>query len=184
MEKKTKENLIKENKYLRNIIANMPGHVYWFDTNNTFLGCNSNQAQTLAVSSPDEIIGKTPYDFISKERADKLIGKNKEVMKKKKILTFEETFKFKDGREINFISQKVPLYDEKSKVIGLLGISTDVTDRVKLEEELKNANKEKSQLIADMRKAEKEKQILIANVNKAVTGELINPKNIYDFYFL
>ena len=46
---------------LDNIMAALPGHVYWQDKNNVFLGCNELQAKAAGLKSRHEIVGKTNY---------------------------------------------------------------------------------------------------------------------------
>jgi PAS domain S-box-containing protein len=130
-------------EYFENILAIMPGHIYWQDKNNVFLGCNENQAKNGGFSSTKEMVGKTNYDMPWKEQADQLNKINLDVMKTGKPHIVEEFAEMTYGQGI-FLSQKVPLRNKKNKIIGILGISFDITDRKKAEEELKIA-KEKAE---------------------------------------
>src|SRR5579883_2661828 len=58
-----------EIEMLRNIIALIPGNVYWKGEEKTYLGCNNNLAQILGFSSPKEIIGKQNSDLMGPELA-------------------------------------------------------------------------------------------------------------------
>lgn len=141
----TKEELIylldnerAEKNLLRSIIGKLPGHVYWLNRNNTYLGCNDTQAKSFGMNSRNEIMGKTNYDFLPEKEANELNEINKKVMETGKPYEGEElaSMKSKSG---NYLSQKVPLYDENGKIIGLLGMSIDITDRKRAEElELQN----------------------------------------------
>ncbi|MES2217714.1 MAG: ATP-binding protein [Pseudomonadota bacterium] len=129
---------------LEKIISLMPGHVYWLDTNNVYQGCNDLQAQTAQLASPKDIIGKTNYDFIWKDSAEEVNAINQEVMKSGKPRIIEETAKTPQGFAI-FLSEKVPLFNSRNEVIGLLGISFDITERKRTEHALKIA-KEKAEI--------------------------------------
>ena len=48
---------------MKNIMAEMPGHVYWKDVNGIYLGCNNRQAQSLGFKAGSDIIGKTDFDL-------------------------------------------------------------------------------------------------------------------------
>ena len=74
--------LKKAKQRLEYIINALPIHIYWLDKNNTFLGCNKQQAKTTGLKSNHEIIGKTIYDFQTKENTDIIIQNNNEIMTK------------------------------------------------------------------------------------------------------
>jgi two-component system aerobic respiration control sensor histidine kinase ArcB len=130
--------------HLEKIISLMPGHVYWLDVNNVYQGCNDLQAQSVKLSSRRDIIGKTNHDLIWHDSADELDTINLEVMRTDKPLVMEESALTTYGPAI-FLSQKVPLHNEKNQVVGLLGISFDITARKKTEHALKVA-KEKAEI--------------------------------------
>lgn len=123
-------------EYLENIIALMPGHVYWKDKTGTILGCNDLQAKSAGFSSRQELIGKTDYDLPWRKQADALRKIDLEVMKTGKAQTIEELSTLADGTESVFLSQKVPLY-HKGEITGILGVSFDITDRKRTEKELR-----------------------------------------------
>lgn len=65
---------------LESLMQEMPGHVYWMGTNNTFLGCNRLQAESAGLSSPRDIIGKKNCDMIWHEHAAALDDINESVL--------------------------------------------------------------------------------------------------------
>ncbi len=130
---------MKENKLnipLESIIAYLPGHVYWLDRNNVYLGCNDLQAKSAGLKSRHEIVGKTNYDFPWRERAEIINAVNNKVLSTGQEYTVEETAKMVDGKELVYLSKKVPLFDEDSNVIGLLGISFDITEKKEYDKKL------------------------------------------------
>ena len=131
--------------YLEKIISLMPGHVYWLDRQNIYQGCNNNQAQAAQLPSRKEIIGKTNQDMIWRDEASMLDATNLEVMRTGTAYSAEETASMARGKGI-YLSEKVPLYDQENKnVVGLLGISFDITERKRTEDALKIA-KEKAEV--------------------------------------
>lgn len=134
---------------LENIISAMPGHVYWLDKNNVYLGCNNEQAKSAGLKSRHEIIGKSNQDMIWKDIAEKVDKTNKLVMEKSEVLEFEEPALTTTGEKI-FWSKKIPLQDKNGNLTGLLGISFDITDRKKTEEALRKAIKAKSEFLEVM----------------------------------
>jgi two-component system, OmpR family, aerobic respiration control sensor histidine kinase ArcB len=123
-----------EKNFLLAVIGKIPGHVYWKDVEGCICGCNIEQACDLGFKSPSDVIGKTDYDITTKEKADIIRAMDTEVMKKGIGKTSEEILINKDGKETLFLSKKEPLFDSRGKVVGLLGISIDITDRKRAEE--------------------------------------------------
>ena len=152
--------------YYESILALMPGHVYWQDKNNVFLGCNDAQAKSAALKSRKEIVGKTNYDMIWRDQAGELDCINNQVIKEGKAYVVEEHANMALGPAI-FLTEKVPLRNEKQQIIGTLGISFDITERKKQEEELRLA-KEKAE-VANQAKS---------NFLAMVSHELRTPLNV------
>lgn len=128
---------------LDTILHSIPGHVYWLDKENQYIGCNQEQALSLGLSSSDEIVGKTPYDFSPKEIADEIVANNNQVMQSGKTAEFEERDNPLENKGLRyFYTKKLPLYNQKNELIGLLGISVDVTKQKKIRQmEIDNLSK-------------------------------------------
>ncbi len=142
---------------LKHILTHLPEHVYWKNNQGRYLGCNLAQAQDLNLNHCDDIIGKTDYDLSTKDKADQFWEVDNQVLSFGKTIEVEEEI-IKNGENRIVISKKSPLYDELNQVIGLLGISFDITDRKMMEEELKKAkdaaetaNRAKTEFLANMR---------------------------------
>ncbi len=124
----------KKNIYFQ-ILSILPNHFYWLDKNNRYLGCNNNQAIAFGLKNNLEVVGKTNRDFFNPGEADQLDETNLRVIREGKEIEIEEAVHFQ-GCQRTYLSKKTPLYDEKNNVIGLLGISFDITEK-KLEEKIK-----------------------------------------------
>lgn len=126
---------------LENIIASMPGHVFWTDQNNRYLGCNNEQAASLGMETRKEIIGKTNRDLLKNpEDADLLDEVNNHVMQTGETYLVEEKSKTLGI----YLTKKTPLRNANGDIIGVLGVSFDITDRKRTEKELVHA-KEKAE---------------------------------------
>lgn len=135
----SKQETIDRLELLENIIAVMPGHVYWMDKQGIYLGCNDNQAKAIGFSSRKDVVGKTNADiggFLIPEILDPV---NKEVTENGKTIVIEEPAVLQNGTPATFLSSKVPLYNRQNEIIGMVGISFDITARKKTEQELKAA---------------------------------------------
>ena len=143
--------------YYENILALMPGSVYWLDRNNVYMGCNDIQASQVMLSSRHDIVGKKTADLLSSlEQAIEVDKLNNKVMETGIAHSDIERGMFPDGERVYF-SQKVPLRDKQDEIIGLLGISLDITELKKTEaaliiakEHAEAANRVKTEFIANM----------------------------------
>lgn len=142
-----KERILQQNEILDEIIAVMPGHVYWKDLNCRFLGCNDAQAIEIGLKSRNEIIGLSAYDAITntpsekerKRQANLIDNLDKQIMKTGIEKIIEEPLVLKDNSVKIFISHKIPLRDKNHNIVGLIGISLDITEQEKIKETLKKA---------------------------------------------
>ena len=121
-----------EKEFLLSIIGQIPGHVYWLNRDNVYIGCNDLQAQDFGLTSREEVIGKTNRDLFSPAEAEILDKVNLAVMNSGKMYEGEENAYMYNKRG-SYLSRKIPLFDLHGKVIGLLGLSIDVTDRKRAE---------------------------------------------------
>lgn len=137
-----------ENISLENIIANLPGSVYWKNRKGQYLGCNDAMASLFGLSKK-EIIGHDDYYLGKKLGWPISVIESIRQVDLKVIesgvpqLNFDEIpFTDKHGAVIRQKSNKVPLFDNSGLVIGILGNSVDITKHKKAEERLHNAELE------------------------------------------
>ncbi|GHT90917.1 hypothetical protein FACS1894122_02340 [Alphaproteobacteria bacterium] len=124
----------KEEIYINNILKHVPGSIFWKDVDGVYLGCNQLEADLAGLKSPELIIGKTDYDLSWKCIADVLKKTDQRIMQTEISEEIIETPTFPDGRQMIMLTKKSPLYDENNKVIGIIGVSIDITDRKRAEE--------------------------------------------------
>jgi two-component system aerobic respiration control sensor histidine kinase ArcB len=128
------ENKKKDYDLFMNIISEAPGHFYWKDAEGICRGANNAQAIFLGYKSGKDLIGKTDFDFFSKEQAEAIHKIDKQVMKTQKEYCIEEVVSDPEGVKTIFLSRKIPLYEPNTKnVIGIIGISLDITAGKKAE---------------------------------------------------
>lgn len=128
----------KKTHFLDMLISLIPGHIYWLNTKNEFLGCNNMQAKTAQLKSRHDIVGKTNYDMPWKKQASDLEKLNNLVMRTGKPQIREETIETAKGKK-TYLSHKEPLRNDNEEIIGLLGVSIDISYIKKLESELRRA---------------------------------------------
>jgi PAS domain S-box-containing protein len=137
----------------------VPGSIYWKDKEGVYLGCNSFQAKIVGLDSPEDVIGKTDYDFPWRDMAEQLKETDQRIMKTRKSEELFERVVLPDGAPLIMLTNKSPLYDDQDKVIGIIGTSLDVTDLKKIEEQERIAREEaivaqtKEKLAEEIRRA-------------------------------
>ncbi len=127
--------------FLENIIACMPGNVYWMDCNSVFLGCNDNVAKMLGLEKREDIVGMTHYDTSRilnwhKGQAESFRRDDIEVITsgEPKLGVEEPPIINAEGKTLYFLTSRVPIFDMNNKIVGVVGISIDITDRKEAEQ--------------------------------------------------
>ena len=116
----------------RQVLDEEPDFVFWKDLNSVYLGCNLRFAEAGGLSSPNEIIGKTDFDLSWTEgEADFYREVDRRVMgNDTPEYHIIESQLQADGRRVWIDTSKVPFYDDRGRVAGLLGMYSDITGRV------------------------------------------------------
>lgn len=153
--KKTEQALNQERDLMNALMDNIPDTIYFKDTASKFTRINQAQQKTLGVKTTDEAIGKSDFDFFDQAHSQKAFEEERLVMTKNKpMINRIEKIKTSKGWKW-FSATKVPLKNVDGKIIGLAGISRDITELKLLEEalrqneqHLKNMNAEKDKLFS------------------------------------
>ncbi|XWK88219.1 MAG: PAS domain S-box protein [Phormidium sp.] len=97
---------------------------------------------TALVKSETEVIGKTDAEFLpDRQQAEYIMANDRQVMETGEVQTYEESLDFPIGKR-TYLSTKLPYRDKDGSIIGLIGISTDISDRKRFEENLAAKNRE------------------------------------------
>ncbi|MDN3512506.1 MAG: PAS domain-containing protein [Candidatus Jettenia sp.] len=121
-----------ESKY-RLLFESLPQRIFSKDKNFVYMSCNENLARDLHIR-PDEITGKTDYDFFPKELAEKYRTEDKRVIESGQTDDREEKYII-DGQELIVRMVRTPIKDEKGNVLGILGAFLDITEKITLQRE-------------------------------------------------
>lgn len=137
-------------------VENLPLHIFRKDVEGRFVFVNNILAKRLGVSQR-EIVGKTDFDFHSKDAAEKYRNDDAKVLNAGTTLAFIEEHNPKARASIDIEVVKAPVREASGKIVGILGAFWDVTERLHAESLLKEAkqaadlaNRAKSEFIANM----------------------------------
>ena len=123
----------------RELLNNTSSLVYMKDMDGRYLFINR-RFETLFHITEHEIKGKSDYDIVSKEKAESFRKNDRMAAEAGKPLEFDETLIQDDG-EHTYISVKFPLKNASGEIYAICGISTDITDRITMEESLRRSQR-------------------------------------------
>ena len=185
----------KIHQYYLKIISYMPNNVYWLDRNCITQGCNNNILKLLNLKKIDEFVGIN-YDQMAKlagwteGQAQSFEKDDNEVMETGigKFNVEEPPLYNKEGEPVYYVSSRVPILDDKGEVIGVVGISVDITERKKYEQKLKEekqrseaANQAKTEFLANMRHDIRTPLSGIVGCAQIIQSQASNAKKVSEF---
>ena len=125
---------------LRTLIDHLPDFIYIKDLDSRFVIDNQAHTELLGYNNPEEIVGKSDFDVFPKELAERYFADEQEVMRTGVALIDREEQTVAATGERRWVStNKVPLHDRNGDIIGLVGMSRDITARKEAEEALGEA---------------------------------------------
>jgi PAS domain S-box-containing protein len=124
---------------LSTLLKTIPDLVWLKDAAGVYLTCNPAFERFIGAKE-SEIVGKTDYDFLSSEEADFFRGKDREAIDFGNPHSNEEWITFADDGHRAFLETiKTPMVNEAGKLVGVLGIGRDITERKRIEVALKES---------------------------------------------
>jgi PAS domain S-box-containing protein len=142
--------LAQERDLLRTLINSLPDNIFVKDRQSRFLTSNLAHVRTLGATRPEEVIGKTDLDIFPAELANQYYEDEQALMESGQPLNREETVvNPRTGEKRWLQTTKVPLRDKNGKVVGLMGINRDITDRKQAEEALRQSRDELERRVSE-----------------------------------
>ena len=121
----------------RFLLDNMPDHVYFKDTQGRFIQASRAVANFMGVEGPQDLIGKSDFDFWSGQTAQETFADEQQIVKTGQPLIGKiEKLTHPDGRVSWDYTTKLPLKDSKGIIIGICGINKDFTAIKEMEDAL------------------------------------------------
>jgi PAS domain S-box-containing protein len=133
--KKTEDALRRSEQLLRNVADNTTAVIYVKYTDGRYLFVNHRFEQIFDLPA-DEIVGHTDHEIFPREAADAFRANDVMVIEQNRTVEYEEVAPHTDGPH-TYISIKFPLCDHTGKPYATCGISTDITERKRIEQTLR-----------------------------------------------
>lgn len=146
---KSNEMLHQSGQMLKNVLEQITGVVFWKDLQGKYLGCNKAFARAAGYADPAEIFGKTDFDLPWKDtEASAYVQDDQKVIASgEPRLDIIETQHEASGNLVWYNTSKLPLRNSKGEIIGVMGISIDIS-HLKLAEEAIRKSEEQFRFIA------------------------------------
>jgi PAS domain S-box-containing protein len=168
--------LQKELTLLNALMQNIPDFIYFKDNNSQFIRVSKSMVKLFNVDSPEELTGKSDFDFHSQQNAEKFYREEQEIMRTLVPIVDKVVHeKFDDGKEQWVSTTKMPLIDTFGDVVGTWGISKIITDLKKTELEAQKMAAETKKLKSMINLQDGEYQAIVKALDAATFVTEYNP---------
>lgn len=137
-QKNANERAQRERDTMHSLINAIPDPIYYKNTQGTYLGCNEAFAELLGLPVAD-IVGRGPLQLLGQASADAVSLIDQEILASQRKSTFEQWVDYKDGQRKFFETVKAPFCDSEGRLLGIMGISRNITQRKKTEDDTRLA---------------------------------------------
>ncbi|MGA3287488.1 MAG: PAS domain-containing protein [Bacteroidota bacterium] len=147
------EALEHERNLLRTLIDNLPVLIFSKDTEGRYILNNLPHLRSIGVQRQEDTLGKTTFYFNPPELAKQYSEDEMKVVQTGQAMYEREELAFHrdTGEQRWHLTSKIPLVDSRGKVIGMVGIASDITERKNAEAERERMIKELQDALADIK---------------------------------
>jgi len=139
--KRAQEALAREGNLLRTLMDSLPDSVFVKDRECRFIAANAAQLRLLGLQAQEQLIGRMDADFLPAETAEKRLVEDQYVIHSGQPILEQERVTDRKGSVRWLLVTKVPLRDSQGRIVGLVGVSRDVTQHKSLQDQLRQAEK-------------------------------------------
>ena len=130
------------------LLENVSDWLWKVDEDGVYTYCSQSVYDFLGYST-EEVIGKTPFDFMPPEESLRVsLLFTTYVSNKLPIKNLKNRHIHKDGHEVTVLTNAIPIFDANDTLIGYEGLDRDITKEEELDKEIKNKNESISDLTA------------------------------------
>lgn len=157
---------------LSTFMDTVPDSIYFKDCEGRITTANKAHAARIGVDDPTEEIDKTDFDFFPQEQALSYYRQEQEIIRTgKPVMNIEEEILLSDDQKTWALTTKMPLRNEHGEIIGIFGISRDITDLKRAEQELQQYRSHLEELV-------RERTEEITRINVCLSDEIVERKRV------
>ncbi|MBX4869380.1 EAL domain-containing protein [Rhizobium bangladeshense] len=160
-----------ENLRLKAIIHELPDFLYVKDRDSRFVFANAVTAASLGLGSVEEIAGKRDFDLFDFDAARRYFDVEQQIMASGEArIDMEETVVLPGAaKPVCRLTSKIPLRNDRGAIVGLIGVSRDITER-KLQEDLHRGQAKLLEMIARNEPLPRILEALVLMIEAQLTG--------------
>ena len=163
-----------EQVQLRTLVASIPALVWLKDAQGIYLACNP-RFELFFGADESQILGKTDYDFVDKATADFFRENDRAAEAAGQTSVNEEWLDFKgNGYHGLFETSKTPMRSADGRLIGVLGMAHDITERRSIQDELMRHRDHLEELVLARTAELADAKLMAEQANRAKSAFLAN----------
>jgi len=148
--KRMQQTLEESEKRFKDVATSSADWIWEVDKDGKYTFASGKVAQILCYT-PEELIGKTPFELMPEDEAKRVAEIFRQVASEKKtIIDLENWNLTKNGERICLLTNGVPILDEKGDLLGYRGVDKDITERRRVEKELRVSEEKHRTLFESM----------------------------------
>lgn len=127
---------------LQTLLDTIPDHIFYKNTDGIFLGCNQAFAERMIGLPKEQIVGQHENILFSDtDLVESFRRRDREIVSTNMPITYELPYVLPCGSRVVLETIKTPFHDADGHIVGLIGVSRDITERKNLEEQLRHSQK-------------------------------------------
>ena len=134
----TEQALAHERDLLRALLDHIPDRIFFKDAQSRFIRCSASMFSSLGFEHPDEVIGKSDFDYYPVAQAQGYFEEERKIIESgQPLINKIQQHGDADGQDVWSAVTKVPIYNHRGLITGIVGLSRDITKLKKTEHALR-----------------------------------------------